>query len=48
MSARTPRSASPHRGVKVVGISDHTIACYDPKGFDVRAAVRACRAATAC
>jgi glutamate dehydrogenase (NAD(P)+) len=28
-----------HRGVKVVGISDHTIACYDPKGFDVSSAV---------
>ena len=27
------------RGVKIVGISDHTIACYDPKGFDVHAAV---------
>jgi glutamate dehydrogenase (NAD(P)+) len=27
------------RGVKVVGISDHTIACYDPKGLDVPAAV---------
>ena len=28
-----------HRDVKVVGLSDHTIAIYDPKGFDVRAAV---------
>jgi glutamate dehydrogenase (NAD(P)+) len=27
------------RGVRIVGISDHTIACYDPKGFDVPAAV---------
>jgi len=27
------------RGVKVVGVSDHTIAYYDPKGFDVRAAI---------
>jgi glutamate dehydrogenase (NAD(P)+) len=27
------------RGLKVVGISDHTIACYDPKGFDVSSAV---------
>jgi glutamate dehydrogenase (NAD(P)+) len=27
-----------HRDVKVVGISDHTVAYYDPKGFDVRAA----------
>ncbi len=26
------------RDVKVVGMSDHTIALYDPKGFDVRAA----------
>jgi glutamate dehydrogenase (NAD(P)+) len=26
------------RGVKVVGVSDHTIALYDPKGFGVRAA----------
>jgi glutamate dehydrogenase (NAD(P)+) len=28
-----------HRDVKIVGISDHTIALYDPKGFDVREAV---------
>ena len=28
-----------HRDVKVVGLSDHTIAYYDPKGFDVHAAV---------
>ena len=27
------------RGVKIVGLSDHTIALYDPKGFDVRGAV---------
>ena len=27
------------RGVKLVGVSDHTIAYYDPKGLDVRAAV---------
>jgi glutamate dehydrogenase (NAD(P)+) len=27
------------RGVKVVGLSDHTIALYDAKGFDVRGAV---------
>ena len=27
------------RGVRIVGLSDHTIACHDPKGFDVRAAV---------
>jgi glutamate dehydrogenase (NAD(P)+) len=28
-----------HRDVKVVGISDHTVAYYDPKGLDVHAAV---------
>jgi glutamate dehydrogenase (NAD(P)+) len=28
-----------HRGVRIVGLSDHTIACHDPNGFDVRAAV---------
>jgi glutamate dehydrogenase (NAD(P)+) len=27
------------RNVRVVGISDHTIALHDPKGFDIRAAV---------
>jgi glutamate dehydrogenase (NAD(P)+) len=27
------------RGVKLVGVSDHTAAYYDPKGFDVRALV---------
>jgi glutamate dehydrogenase (NAD(P)+) len=27
-----------HRGVKIVGLSDHTIALYDPKGFDARTA----------
>ena len=27
------------RGVRIVGLSDHTIACYDPKGLDVHAAV---------
>ena len=27
------------RGVRIVGLSDHTIACYDPKGFDIHAAV---------
>ena len=26
-------------GVKIVGIGDHTVSCYDPKGFDVRAAI---------
>ena len=26
------------RDVKIVGVSDHTIAYYDPKGFDIRAA----------
>jgi glutamate dehydrogenase (NAD(P)+) len=26
------------RDVKIVGLSDHTIALYDPKGFDVRSA----------
>ena len=29
-----------NRGVRIVGISDHTIACWDPKGFDIRAAVQ--------
>ena len=28
-----------HRDVKVIGISDHTIALHDPKGFDIREAV---------
>ena len=28
-----------HRDVKVIGVSDHTIALYDPKGFDVSSAV---------
>jgi glutamate dehydrogenase (NAD(P)+) len=27
------------RGVKIVGVSDHTVAYYDPKGFDVTALV---------
>ena len=27
------------RGVTLIGVSDHTIACYDPRGFDARAAV---------
>lgn len=27
------------RGVRIVGLSDHTIACHDPKGFDIHAAV---------
>lgn len=27
------------RGVRIIGLSDHTAACYDSKGFDVRAAV---------
>lgn len=27
------------RGVRIVGLSDHTIALYDPDGFDVHAAV---------
>ena len=31
------------RGVKIVGVSDHTIAYYDPKGLDVRALVRSRR-----
>ncbi|MGA2494582.1 MAG: Glu/Leu/Phe/Val dehydrogenase [Roseiarcus sp.] len=26
-------------GVRIVGLSDHTIACHDPKGFDIRAAI---------
>ena len=25
------------RGVRIVGISDHTAACYDPRGFDITA-----------
>ena len=33
------------RGVRIVGISDHTIALHDPKGFDVRARGRPCRQA---
>ena len=28
-----------HRDVRIVGISDHTIALHDPKGFDMRAAI---------
>ena len=28
------------RGVKVVGVSDHTVAYYDPAGLDVRAMIR--------
>ncbi|MBV8474717.1 MAG: Glu/Leu/Phe/Val dehydrogenase [Hyphomicrobiales bacterium] len=28
-----------HRDVKVIGISDHTVALYDPKGFDITSAV---------
>jgi len=31
-----------HRGARVVGVSDHTIALYEPNGFDVRAAVDHC------
>jgi glutamate dehydrogenase (NAD(P)+) len=27
------------KGVKIVGLSDHTVACYDPKGLDVVAAI---------
>src|SRR5271163_14349 len=27
------------RGVKVIGVSDHSVAYYDPKGFDVKALV---------
>ena len=28
------------RGVKIIGLSDHTIAYYDPKGFDIQAVNR--------
>ena len=31
-----------NRGARVIGLSDHTIALYEPKGFDVRAAVDHC------
>ena len=27
------------RGVKLIGVSDHSVAYYDPKGFDVKALV---------
>ena len=40
MSARTPRSASRRAGVKLIGVSDHTAAYYDPKGFDIPRAGR--------
>jgi glutamate dehydrogenase (NAD(P)+) len=27
------------KGVKIIGIGDHTAAFYDPKGFEIRAAI---------
>jgi glutamate dehydrogenase (NAD(P)+) len=27
------------KGVKIVGIGDHTAALYDPNGFEIRAAI---------
>jgi glutamate dehydrogenase/leucine dehydrogenase len=31
------------KGVKIVGIGDHTAALYDPKGFEIQAAIEARR-----
>ena len=33
------RAGSREQGLKIIGIGDHTAALYDPKGFEIRAAI---------
>ena len=43
MSAATPRRHWPQRGVKLIGVSDHTACYFDPRGLDVAALLKHAR-----